>query len=205
MNLKTPSKNEQNLDIAFLQQSILRGDTAPFEKILDVYEKPTMKLIGFHVPSQDVQEVAQDTFLQLYRGLRSNYKDQGKFWPYLKRIATRACCAYWRRQYKNREQSLSSLGEHPEGLLDSLLSVKSGEAYRESEHQRELEELLGEVLGSLSVEDRMVLELVYFQGLSVKEAASRLEISYANAKIRSFRAKRRLKKQLLHLAKQGGR
>jgi len=60
-------------------------------------------------------------------------------------------------------------------------------------------------LAKLRAEDRMVIELVYFEGLSVKEAAKLLGWSVANVKIRSFRARKKLEKTLKIMVSRQGR
>ncbi len=62
-----------------------------------------------------------------------------------------------------------------------------------------MQEVLEWALGKLSAEDRMVLELVYLEGLSCKEAAKQLGWTLANVKVRSFRSRNKLKKLLLKL------
>ena len=62
--------------------------------------------------------------------------------------------------------------------------------------QKEAGELLGRALDRLSPEDRMVLEMVYLEGLSGKEAAGLLGWSVANVKIRLFRSRKKLRKIL---------
>jgi RNA polymerase sigma-70 factor (ECF subfamily) len=52
--------------------------------------------------------------------------------------------------------------------------------------------LLDWALAKLSPEDRMVIELVYLEELSVKEAADLLGWSAANVKVRSFRSRKKL-------------
>jgi RNA polymerase sigma-70 factor (ECF subfamily) len=51
-------------------------------------------------------------------------------------------------------------------------------------------------LNKLSPEDRMVIELVYLEGLSGKEAAELLGWSLANVKVRLFRSRKKLQKLL---------
>jgi RNA polymerase sigma-70 factor (ECF subfamily) len=51
----------------------------------------------------------------------------------------------------------------------------------------------------------MVIELVYLEGLSVREAAGLLGWSVANVKVRSFRSRRKLEKVLKQKAAQGRR
>jgi len=49
-------------------------------------------------------------------------------------------------------------------------------------------------LGKLAPGERMVLELVYLEGLSGKEAADLLGCSVASVKVRSFRSRKKLEK-----------
>ena len=70
------------------------------------------------------------------------------------------------------------------------------DSLRESESRKEAGELLDWALSRLSAENRMVLELLYLEGLSVKEAADLLGWSVANVKVRAFRSRRILEKLL---------
>ena len=76
------------------------------------------------------------------------------------------------------------------------MSEKSSQIYEDTGAVKEAGEILEWALERLSPEDRMVLELVYLEGLSGKEAAAQLGWSVANVKIRSFRSRRRLEKLL---------
>ena len=77
-----------------------------------------------------------------------------------------------------------------------MISEQAEQALYEKGLQDEARELLDWVLGRLSAEDRMVLELVYLEGLTGKEAADLLGWSVANVKVRSFRSRKKLEKIL---------
>ena len=64
--------------------------------------------------------------------------------------------------------------------------------------QKEAGEILDLALAKLSAGDRMVLELVYLEGHSVKEAAGLLGWSTTNVKVRLFRSRRKLRGLLAH-------
>ena len=59
--------------------------------------------------------------------------------------------------------------------------------------QNEARELLDRALEKLAPADRMVLELVYLEGLALKEVAALTGWSLANVKVRAFRSRTRLK------------
>jgi RNA polymerase sigma-70 factor (ECF subfamily) len=96
---------------------------------------------------------------------------------------------------------MSSLTEKHQRWLEEVISEESDQLLEETGSQKEARELLDWALGKLSAEDRTVLELVYLEGLSGKEAADLLGLSVANVKVRSFRSRRKLKKLLEGLMK----
>jgi len=77
------------------------------------------------------------------------------------------------------------------------MSEQSDQSFHEKSSQQEAIEILDWALGKLSAKDRMVMELVYLEGLSGKEAADLLGWSVANVKIRSLRSRRKLEKLLI--------
>ena len=80
--------------------------------------------------------------------------------------------------------------------LTSAMSDQSDSAFLELASRKEAGEILEYALGKLSAGDRMVLELVYFEGRSMKETAAILGWSIANVKVRLFRSRRKLHKVL---------
>ena len=91
---------------------------------------------------------------------------------------------------------MSLLSEKHRDLLENVISDQSNHSFYEQVKQKDIKELLDWALDKISAEDRMVLELVYLEDLSGKEAADLLGWSLANVKIRSFRARQKLQKVL---------
>jgi RNA polymerase sigma-70 factor (ECF subfamily) len=94
---------------------------------------------------------------------------------------------------------MSSLTEKHQKWLEEVISDQSEQSLHEKGLQSDARELLDWALRKLSAEDRMVLELMYLEGLSGKEAADLLGWSVANVKVRSFRARKKLQKLLTRL------
>jgi RNA polymerase sigma-70 factor (ECF subfamily) len=91
---------------------------------------------------------------------------------------------------------MSSLGDEHREWIEHTLSEPSGGSLDDIGRQIEAREVLDWALARLTPEDRMVLELVYMEGLSVRETADLLGWSTANVKIRSFRSRNKLRKLL---------
>ena len=88
-----------------------------------------------------------------------------------------------------------TFGDMP-GLTAAVAYDGSQSFYKDGE-QQEAREVLDWALNKLSAEDRMVIELVYLEGLSGKEAAELLGWSVTNVKVRSFRSRKKLQKLLM--------
>ena len=150
------------------------------------------RIVKKHVPYREVEEIAQDTFIRAYQSLPA-FRKKSRFKQWISAIALRACYDYWRNTYRSREVPVSSLNTQHRDFLEQALSDRSKESFDETAARKEAGEVLDWALDRLSPGDRMVLELVYLEGLSTKEAAELLGWSIANIKVRSFRARKKLK------------
>lgn len=179
---------------------VLDGSVNAFESLLRRYKDLVLKIIKRHVPYDDVEETTQDVFVRVYQSLPT-YRGKSDFRQWVSSITVRTCYDYWRKAYRSREVPMSSLTEKHQRWLEEVISDESERSPEEKGSQKEAREMLDWALGKLSAEDRMVLELVYLEGLSGKEAADALGWSVANVKVRSFRSRRKLKKLLEGLIK----
>jgi RNA polymerase sigma-70 factor (ECF subfamily) len=176
-------------------QRIIDGDTNAFAYILTRYKDYVMGIVSRHVPYDQVEETAHDAFIRAYQSL-ATFRGEDNFRPWLSSIAVRTCYDFWRERYRSKEVPMSSLTEKHQEWLENVISDTSDRAFGEHGSRKEAREVLNWALAKLSAEDRMVLELVYLEGLTVKEAAEMLGWTTANVKVRSFRSRRKLKKLL---------
>lgn len=183
---------------------VINGDVNAFDSLLVKYKNPVFNMVTKHIPYSQVEEVAHDVFVRAYQSL-STFKYKGSFKKWLFAIAVRTCYDFWRKEYRSREVPMSSLTEKDQDWLEKVISDQSSQVTYEKNSQIEARELLDWALDRLSAEDRMVLELVYLEGLSVKEAAALLGWSIANVKIRSFRSRKKVHKLLTRLIEEEGR
>ena len=188
---------------AEIVRQVLDGNVNAFESILTRYKVQVLKIVKKHVPNDAVEETTQEAFVRTYESLPT-FKGTGDFSQWLSSIAVRTCYDYWRKAYRSREVPMSALTEKHPQWLEQVISQGPEESLDELESQMEAKEILNWALGKLSAENRMVLELVYLEGLSVQEAAALLGWSKANVKVRSFRARMKLEK-LLRIVKEQGR
>jgi len=177
---------------------IIDGDVNSFELLLKKYQDHVLRIVKKHIPYSEVEEMAQDVFVRAYQAL-ANFKKEGSFKQWLSSIAVRTCYDFWRKQYRSRELPMSDLSERHRDWLEKTLSSESDLSFSEESRAKEAGELLDWALSKLSAKDRVVLELVYLEGFSVKEAADLLSLSVSNVKVRSFRSRKKLEKILTAL------
>jgi len=178
---------------------VVSGDVNAFERLLKRYQAHVVRIVRKHIPFDKVEEVAQDVFVRTYQSLPTFKGDDG-FKQWLSTITIRTCYDFWRKHYRYREIPLSSLSEKHQVWLEEATSNSSNQSFYERDSQKEAREILDWALNKLSPEDRMVLELVYLEGYSIKEAANLLGWSTVNVKVRSFRARKKLHKLIKEMS-----
>jgi len=176
-------------------RQVIDGNLDAFESIMTRYKDVVLKIVKSHVPYGEIEETTQNAFIRVYQALPS-YRGEGGFKQWLSSITVRTCYDYWRKAYRSREIPMSALSEKHEKWLEGVISDKSEISIKDKGAQREARELLDWALSKVSAEDRILLELIYLEGLSGKEAADLLGWTVASVKIRSFRARKKLNKLL---------
>lgn len=174
---------------------VLDGDVNAFEKLIVKYGDLVLKIVKKHVNYEAAEETAHEVFVRAFQSLPTFRRD-GNFRQWLSSIAVRTCYDYWRKAYRSKEIAMSEITETHREWLEEILLDRSGQSFEEKGAQEEAREVLDWVLERLPAGDRMVLELIYLEGLSSKEAAELLDWSVANVKVRSFRARKKLQKLL---------
>ena len=177
-------------------QNVLKGNVDAFEGLVRRYQSHVLNMVKRHVPERDVEETAQVAIVRAYRSLAS-YRGEGRgFKAWLSTVTIRACYDYWRKTYRSKEVPLSALTDDHKRWIEQVTAEESAQGMREKAASDEARKVLDWGLSHLSAGDRMVLELVYFEGLSGREAAGLLGWTTANVKVRAFRARRKLEKIL---------
>ncbi len=133
-------------------------------------------------------DAVQQAFLQAWRAA-TTYDPSRSLATWLYAITRRVCIDLYRRD--RRRPLLTETGEpRDEAVVDV--------APDGVERDWEAHEVRAAVDG-LRPEEREIVRLVYFDGLSLPEVAERLDLPLGTVKSRSFRAYRRLADQLGHL------
>jgi RNA polymerase sigma-70 factor, ECF subfamily len=176
--------------------SVLAGNTGAFEILLAKYKNYVFTMVNRHIPRDHVEDVSQDVFIRVYQSLKK-LKKADSFKTWLSAITLRTCYDFWRKRYRSKEMPVSSLSSEQRDWIERTISDTSTEDWETKSQEKETREVLAWLLALLNPAERMVIDLVYLEGLSTKEAANLLGWSETNVKVRAFRIRQKLKKHLL--------
>jgi RNA polymerase sigma factor (sigma-70 family) len=162
-----------------------RGDKHAYEELVHAYQgiafRTAYVLAG---NGADAEEAAQDGFVKAWRAL-GRFRDGAPFRPWLLQIVANEARNRRRSAGRRAHLALRAATEHPSGD-----AAPSPEAALLSAQQREA--LLAAV-NELPEDQRSVITLRYFVGLSEQEVADTLDLPTGTVKSRTSRALERLR------------
>ncbi|MDR0994611.1 MAG: sigma-70 family RNA polymerase sigma factor [Verrucomicrobiota bacterium] len=189
------SKHEEEAFVLEAVQCVLNGDINAFSIIVKAHEKLIAADLGRRLPAQDIQEVAQDTFLRAYRSLGS-FRKEAPFRIWLLRIARYAALDFWRRKYRRKDVPFADLDAAAWHTAEADRQSNEREQQKDREAEERARERLNAALLHLTPDDRAVITLIELEGFPMKAAAEQLSCSLSSIKVRAFRARHRLKRIL---------
>ncbi|MEX2027619.1 MAG: RNA polymerase sigma factor [Pirellulaceae bacterium] len=161
------------------------GDREAFARLVHRYERELYSYLRRYLGDAEMAEDAfQATFLQIH--LKCDQFEEGRaFRPWMYTIATNQAIDAQRRNRRHRMVSLdrSSGHENDLGTLIDLL-VSGDDDPVVSVGQAERRQLVQEMLEQLPEYLRVVIQLVYYQGLKYREAADVLDVPVGTVKSR---------------------
>lgn len=188
---------EMHIDAEIINR-IKSGKIEDYKLLMDRYKGMVVAIAGKRIPANDVEHVVQDIFVNAYRSL-SSWSGKKPFANWLSRIAMRGCCDYWRQQKRGHCNSSNDLNEDHLAWLDLAASSASQEHFDSVARKHEAGEIITWALNKLSPEDRTVLEMIYFEGIKLNEAAKVMEWSLAKTKVKAMRARAKMRKLIMSL------
>lgn len=176
-----------------LLQQAQRGDAGAFNQVVTAYRRRILgtisRLIG---RPEDVEDVAQEVFLRLYFSL-DQLRTPEVFEPWLYRLTVNASYDYLRKSKRRPESRMSDLSEQQVMMADAAAGSKA--QIEEGERHR-VRDTVQSLLASVSEEDRILLTLKEVEGLSLKELEQIYHVNENSLKVRLFRARQRVLKNV---------
>lgn len=180
MNQPAPATSAAE-DLALVERA--QKDPRAFEPLYRKYYGPVFRFVFKRVRREaDAQDLTQQVFIKALQNLGS-YTHRGyAFSAWLFRIALNEIADGARRNQKLR--AIHAGYAQAAALLEEVSTPQA------------TEQQLGQALNALGEEDRMLVELRYFEQRKLKDIAVILDWSESNAKVRMHRTLKRLRTAL---------
>ena len=165
--------------------NVLAGDAAQYNELVlrhkDYAYTLALKIVH---NTMDAEEVAHDAFVKAYTSLKK-FNQKAKFSTWLYRIVFNTAVSHTR---KNRIQvdDLSEITHQPESGYNSSDSI----------FNQDRKKFVNEALAKLMPLDSSLITLFYMKQLTLEEIGETLGIKSAAVKVKLFRARKRLAREL---------
>jgi RNA polymerase sigma-70 factor (ECF subfamily) len=186
------------LNDAELIAAVLKGDTASFEPLVRKYSPRVFATARRYARREsEIEDIVQEVWLKSFQKL-GGFRGEAPFEHWLMRLTVHVCYDFLRRHQRNREATFSELTEAEDDWLDRFAAQPDDS----SESATAARQLVGRILEQLSPAARLVITLLEIEERSIKEIALLTGWSVPLVKVRAFRARAEMKKQLARLAKE---
>lgn len=167
-------KKTQDKDLI---KAFVAGSESCFEELLRRYKAKVFATIYVIVKDRDLAEdLFQDVMVKVVRMIRAgNYNEEGKFMPWISRIARNLAIDYFRKNQRNPIQRES-------GDFDLFSSLQRSEPAADAAIiMGEKERFIRELIQQLPDKQREVLVMRIYADLSFKEIAAITDVSINTA------------------------
>ena len=164
---------------------VLRGHTGEFRELMLRYQGRAY-CVGYRIlcRREEAEDAVQETFLSVYQNL-SSYREEGSFWPWVRRIAVNCCLQ--RLRAKHSGEQLDDLPDESFGWTCS--------AEEEALRNISMDDVL-QAVAELGGPLRTVMTLRYQEDLSYKEIAELIGEPETTVQMRLHRARKILTQKL---------
>lgn len=170
--------NEQVLSDRVLLNHYLSGDRSAMSQLIERHSRRVRDYINMMVKDRDLaDDIFQETFIKAVRVIdEGRYTDNGKFLSWILRIAHNQVIDYFRAQRQDKALSESEAG------YDMLGTLKLAErTVEDSMVSEQIERDVRGLVELLPPEQREVVMMRYFSGLSFKDIAEQTDVSINTA------------------------
>lgn len=172
-----------------------RGDQEAARSLVEALHRPVIATIyRFLGPSfkKDVEDIAQDVFLKVFRALDRFDGSRAKFTTWVYTFVRNHCFDVLKRR---RVPTTSMHAVPDDETARDFTDARELQPMRDAENE-ELGRRIGEALQKLGEDQRMVFILREYEGLDYREIADVTGVNEGTVKSRLFRAKEALRQQL---------
>jgi RNA polymerase sigma-70 factor, ECF subfamily len=173
------------------------GNLSAFDQLVQRWERKIQGAVYRIMGSgEDARDLTQETFLRAYRGL-STFKSEARFSSWLYQIALNLCRDRLRQKKGRTLIGIDDLDPTTAARIDRIAPT----AHQQVE-ARDLARLVSGAMAELPEEQREVIVLKEYQGLTFQEIADLMRVPVSTVKTRLYRGLVQMRE---HLERRGVR
>ena len=177
---------------ALLIADLCEGDETALAPLVEKYKRMVYRLaMQITKNHADADDVMQETFIKVYRSIRTFRKDAA-FETWLYRIAVNEALNFVKRRERQRASTLETASEADYEAITRYRAQIANDPHVHAE-KAELRHHVTEAVNSLSLKHRTVVILHEFEGLTHAEIASILNCSEGTVRSRLHYARKKLR------------
>jgi RNA polymerase sigma-70 factor (ECF subfamily) len=177
---------------ALLIADLCEGDETALAPLVEKYKRMVYRLaMQITKNHADADDVMQETFIKVYRSIRTFRKDAA-FETWLYRIVVNEALNFVKRRERQRESTLETASEAEYEATTRYRAQIANDPHAHAE-KSELRHHVTEAVNSLSLKHRTVVILHEFEGLTHAEIASILNCSEGTVRSRLHYARKKLR------------
>ena len=177
---------------ALLIADLCEGDETALAPLIEKYKRMVYRLaMQITKNHADAEDVMQETFLKVYRSIRTFRKDAAfETWVY--RITVNEALNFVKRRERRQERTIETTAEVEFEVDMRYRAARASDPHVHAE-KAELRRYVTEAVNSLSLKHRTVVILHEFEGLTHAEIASILNCSEGTVRSRLHYARKKLR------------
>ena len=179
------------------------GDNSAFDQIVERHQVSLVNFIArMGIDHGTAEDIAQETFIRIYRAVPRYKMGAAKFTTWMYRIAGNLCKNERRNRGRRSRYMLDAWAkkcdEDDDDIHDMIAAAPADVTYQPDHQveQKELQRIVQDAIAKLPEKYRMPLVLRDIQGLDYKEIAQIMKIPVGTVKSRINRARLMLKNKL---------
>jgi RNA polymerase sigma-70 factor, ECF subfamily len=180
-------------DADALVEGALRQDDAAARELVRRLYPLVAKVVRAHRPRRTAEEdLCQMIFIKVFQRL-SQFSRKVPLEHWVSRIAVNTCLNQIESEKVRPELRHADLSEEEQAVIENLAASPDELA---PDRQLASRQLVEHLLQLLKPVERLVIDLIYLQGRSIQEVQKMTGWTAATVKVRAFRARQKMKRQL---------
>lgn len=191
--------DDLELDVPACLAKVRDGDEEASRTLMGHLRPLVLRIVRSHLPRRTSEEdLVQMAFIKVFTRL-GQYRGEVPFEHWVSRVTVNTCLNQLSYEKVRPEVRHADLGVEEEAVVQQL-AVDTGEVSPELGFASR--ELVERLMGLLTPADRLVVTLLHLEEKTVEEVAQITGWSRALVKVRAFRARQRMKKELANIMKE---